>query len=144
MGLPPPSANLNIHSHRNTMTDSSQTTSLDREQMDEEFVHDGDQEIKDRDLALAKWVVDLEESEEFIKAKKLVQKHANALSDLKRAYQRRGIKKLKWKKQSTIYQLEFKIREQEAVSLRLMPDEIKDKYRDIRQIWLKHISIVKS
>ncbi|KAI9089799.1 hypothetical protein DFS34DRAFT_698162 [Phlyctochytrium arcticum] len=89
-------------------------------------------------------LIDLDQSEEFKKAQKLIKEHTDLLATIKKTMKLRNITSHQIKRGSVLKKLKFKILTSRRVDVTNMPEEVRELYLTTNEVWVRNIDIIET
>jgi hypothetical protein len=83
--------------------------------------------------------VDLDQSEKYKNAKKIVADHVKQLDDLKKVFKEKGITAHMTREGGTVRRLKFKVNTYDRLDTKLIPDDIKVEYMRGVDVWVSQV-----
>ncbi|KAI9100535.1 hypothetical protein DFS34DRAFT_489935 [Phlyctochytrium arcticum] len=88
--------------------------------------------------------VDLDQSEEFIEAHKIVKRHQDLLDSIKRTMKPQRIMEVKVRRGKLVKRLKFNIKTYRRVNAAAMPEELRQIYMRDTEYWYKNVDILET
>ncbi|KAI9093144.1 hypothetical protein DFS34DRAFT_596360 [Phlyctochytrium arcticum] len=89
-------------------------------------------------------LIDLDQSEEFQKATKLIKEHSDLLATIKKTMKLRNITSHQIKRGTILKKLKFKILTSRRVDVTNMPEEVRELYLTTNEVWVRNIDIIET
>lgn len=85
--------------------------------------------------------IDMDQSEEYKAAERLVKKYTAKLDLLKKVMKERGITTAKVRSGTTVKRLRFNVKKLKRVSTSAMPEELRQQYMVETDVWWKNVDV---
>ncbi|KAI9101779.1 hypothetical protein DFS34DRAFT_591611 [Phlyctochytrium arcticum] len=87
-------------------------------------------------------LIDLDQSEEFKKATKLIKEHTDLLATIKKTMKSKNITTWQVKSGTQVKKLKFKIQTCRRVDTSSMSEEVRDQYMVETEVWVRNVYII--
>ncbi|KAJ3035690.1 hypothetical protein HK097_004133, partial [Rhizophlyctis rosea] len=91
---------------------------------------------------LAEEFIDLENSDEYKAADKMVKDHAKKLDVLKKRMHRDGVKKVEVRRGSLLKKIKFEVHTMRRVDVSSLPDDVRDAHMKETEMWKKSTDVI--
>ncbi|KAI9105873.1 hypothetical protein DFS34DRAFT_690337 [Phlyctochytrium arcticum] len=89
-------------------------------------------------------LIDLDQSQEFKKAQKLIKEHTDLLATIKKTMKLQNITSHQIKRGTILKKLKFKILTSRRVDVTTMPEEVRELYLTTNEVWVRNIDIIET